>query len=167
MKSLKSFNSFEINESYKENLERSKSKGYTPKYKPGYFIVLFIDVNSKENKYSINYTDNNRFLKKFGEEIGANILIEDNRIVEDGNEYNVYVTEPGKEFECMDKAKEYEFVVDVDLYDEKFYIINDLFEDLGNIVNENSYEYNMMSDLELSKLVDNMENIIKKIRKNI
>lgn len=161
------FNTFKTNEKFEHNLQVIKDKGYTPKYKPGYFIVNFIDSDSRQNKLGIEYKSNIRFLKRFGDEIGAKPLEEDGKIVEDGNDYVIYVTNPGNEIECMKKAETFDFVLDTDLYDEKNYLINDLFQKIEDEILDNQYEFNMMSDGDLNKLLNRIEDIIKEIRNNI
>lgn len=64
----------------------------------------------------------------------------------------------------MKIAETYDFVLDTDLYDEKYYIIFKLF-DIINDEMEDYYEFNMMSDADLNKKLDNIEDIIKKLEK--
>ena len=162
---MKKFNTFKLNEGFEHNLKIVKEKGYTPKYKPGYFIVRFMDDNSPENKFGLEYINNNKFLKKFADTIGAEIVPK-NEQPNDMSDYLAFRTEPDNEIECMKIAESYDFVLDTDLYDQKYYEILGLFEDINEEL-EDYYEFNMISDGDLNKKLNYIEGIIKEIRKNI
>lgn len=162
---MRKFKTFKLSEGFEHNLKVVKEKGYTPKYKPGYFLVRFLDEDSPENKFGHSYTSNNKFLKRFSEIIGAE-LVNRNEQPNDLTEYLAFRTEPGNEIECMKKAETYDFVLDTELYDEKYYIIFKLFDNINDEM-EDYYEFNMMSDADLNKKLDNIEDIIKEIRKII
>lgn len=162
---MKKFNTFKLLEGFEHNLKVTQGKGYTPKHKPGYFLVKFLDEDSPQNKFGHSYFGNNKFLKRFSEIIGAE-LVNRNEQPNDLTEYLAFRTEPGNEIECMKKAETYDFVMDTDLYDEKYYIIFQLFENINDEL-EDYYEFNMMSDADLNKKLDGIEDIIKEIRKNI
>lgn len=162
---MKKFNTFKVIEELEHNINTLKQNGYNPKYKPGYFLIRFIDEDSKENNFGHNFTSNNRFLKRFGEIIGAELAHKDQQ-TNDLTDYIVYFTKPGSEIECMEKAKSYDFVLDAELYDNKYYVILNLFEKINDELTD-YYEFNMLSDDDLNDKLDKIEDIIKEIRENV
>ena len=159
-------------ENYKKNEEFRNKKGYRPKFKSGYILVSFTDVDkTSKTKFKRTYTFDTDFLKEFAKEIGAELMHDDKEkykpsIIDD---YWVLFKVPqGKEIETLERVEElnkkYEFINDSDIYDVKSEDIKKEFDNLSDILKDLSIESGSTSDKELSDSINyiiNKLNVIK------
>ena len=163
----------EMFEKFETNTDLKKKINYKPINKAGYIKVAFMDndpVKQRKEKFPRAYTTDTGFLQKFGEEIGAEMMWDDKS--QHGPMYDnpitmyyvVFKTKVGDEINAIEKAEEFDFVIDADLYDEKQEVMSSIMTSIKDEVLELEDELTEISDEDCSKRIDELIKKLKELK---